>query len=133
MSFDIFQSRRNANEECRWWIRNDNEEIDEDELVYKRVPRGTFCAEEVTAEVQNDNSIAGVYMADKTSVTLKSPDDLTDMYVQTQDITNKALVEYQGEIWRVEDVQKKKARIQNSEFGKVSTISHFWFLSLIKG
>ena len=133
MSFDIFQSRRNMNEQCRWWIRNESDELDEDELIFKRVPRGFFFAKEVTAEVQNDNVIGGEFMADKTSLTIMSSDDLTDMYVQTQDITNKALVEYQGEIWRVEDVQKRKARIQNSEFGKVSTISHYWYLNLVKG
>lgn len=133
MSFDIFQSRRNMNEQCRWWIRNESDELDEDELIFKRVPRGFFFAKEVTAEVQNDNVIGGEFMADKTSLTIMSSDDLTDMYVQTQDITNKALVEYQDEIWRVEDVQKRKARIQNSEFGKVSTISHYWYLNLVKG
>ena len=133
MGFDLFQSRRNMNEFCRWWSRNESEETEEDELVYKRVPRGHFYAKEVNAEVQDDNIIGGVFMTDKTSVTIMSGDDLTDMYNEHQDVRNKVLIEYQGELWRVDNVQKRKARIQNSEFGNPDYVSHYWYLSLIKG
>ena len=133
MGFDLFQTRRNMNEECRWWSRNESDEIEEDELVYKRVPRGYFYAKEVNAEVQDDNIIGGVFMADKTSVTIMSVDDLSDLYNESQDVRNRVLVEYQGEYWRVDNVQKRKARIQNTEFGKTSEVSHYWYLSLIKG
>jgi len=133
MAFDLFQSRRNMNEECRWWSRNEAEEIDEDVLRYKRVPRGYFLAKEVNAEVQDDNVIAGIFMADKTSVTIMTADSLTDLYNEKQDIKNRVLVEYQGEIWRVDNVQKRKARIQNTEFGAADKVSHYWYLSLIKG
>ena len=133
MSFDLFQSRRNMNEQCRWWSRNESDSVPDSELRYKRVPRGVFSAKEVNAEVQDDNIIGGVFMTDKTSVTIMSSDDLSDLYNETQDITNKVLVEYQGEMWRCDSVQKRKARIQNTEFGKVSKVSHYWYLSLIKG
>lgn len=133
MSFDLFQTRRNMNEECRWWTRNESDDIEEDELVYKRVPRGFFYAKEVNAEVQDDNVIGGVFMTDKTSVTIMSSDDLSDLYNDKQDIRNRVLVEYQGEYWRADNVQKRKARIQNTEFGKSSEVSYYWYLSLIKG
>ena len=133
MGFDLFQSRRNFNEECRWWSRNEKDEYEEDELLYKRTPRGHFWAKEVNAEVQDDNIIANFFAADKTSVTIMSSDDLSDLYNDEQDVQNRVLVEYQGKIWRVENVQKRKARIQNTEFGKVEESSHYWYLSLIKG
>ena len=133
MAFDLFQSRRNMNELCRWWSRNESDDIDEDELQYKRVARGSFYAKEINAEVQDDNVIAGIFATDKTSVTIMSSDDLSDLYNEYQDIRNRTLVEYQGEIWRVDNVQKRKARIQNSEFAKTSEVSHYWYLSLIKG
>lgn len=133
MGFDLFQSRRNMNEWCRWWSRKENDEIDDDELVYKRVPRGYFNAKEVTAEVQDDNVIAGIFATDKTVLTIMTGDDLSDLYNDKQDIRNRVIVEYQGDIWRVDNIQKRKARIQNSEFGKVSKTSHYWYLSLIKG
>lgn len=133
MGFDLFQSRRNMNEECRWWSRNESDDIDEDELVYKRVPRGFFMAKEVNSEAQDDNVIGGIFMTDKTSVTIMSNDDLSDLFNEQQDIRNRVLVEYQDEIWRVDNVQKRKARIQNTEFAKTSRVSHYWYLSLIKG
>lgn len=135
MSFDLFQSRRNMNEYCKWWLRDETDEMEEDELIYKRVPAGYFYAVEVNAEVQDDNMIGGVFMADKTYVIIKSSDDLSNIYNynEKQDIRNKVIVEYQGELWRVESVQKRKVRIQNSEFAKPDLVSHYWYLSLIKG
>ena len=133
MGFDLFQSRRNMNEYCRWWIRNESEDIDEDELVYKRVPSGSFYAKEVNAEVQDDNIIGGIVMLDKTSVTIQACDNLQELYNAQQDIRNRVMVEYQGELWRVDSVQKRKAHIQNSEFAKAEYVSHYWYLSLIKG
>lgn len=125
MAFDLFQSRRNFNEHCRFWTRNESEKYDECELVYKRVASGSFWAKEVNAEVTNDNIINGVIILDRTSVTIMSPDNL-------EDITSRDVVEYQGELWRVENCQKRKAKIQNREFGKVSSVSHYWYLTLIK-
>lgn len=133
MSFDLFQSRRNCNIRCKWWSRDESEDYDEDELIYKRVPSGMFYAKEVNAEVQDDNVLANMFMLDKTSITIMSGDDLTSLYNTKLDIKNKVIVEYQGEIWRVENVQKRKARIQNSEFGNPDRLSHYWYLSLIKG
>ena len=133
MGFDLFQSRRNRNERCRWWARNEADEYEEDELIYQRVPSGYFYASEVNAETQDDNIIGGIFNTDKTSVVIMSPDDLSSLYSVQQDIRNKVIVQYQGELWRVDNVQKRKARIQNSEFGRIASISHYWYLSLIKG
>ena len=126
MSFDLFQSRRNYNEPCRWWSRNENEEYDEDEYVYKRVPSGSFFAKEVNAETDDNNIIGGVFMVDRNSVTIASPDNLDG-------IKDRDWIEYQGELWRVDNIQKRKARMQNSEFAADRNVSHYWYLSLIKG
>ncbi len=125
MSFDLFQSRRNYNEQCRWWTRNEGDNIEENELRYKRVPSGYFNAREVNAEANDKNVIGGIFMVDRTQVTIESPDNLST--IKANDI-----VEYQDELWRVENCQKKKARIQNSEFANANNVSHNWYLSLIK-
>lgn len=129
MAFDLFQQHRNFNELCLWWLRKETE--DEDELVYKRVPEGSFYAKEVNAETSDNNIINGVVMVDRTSVTIESSDDLIDIqtYVKAK---NNVLVQYQGDYWRVESVQKRKTRAQNSEFAVDSQVSHFWYLSLVK-
>lgn len=125
MAFDLFQSRRNYNIRCRWWTRNESDKYDESEYIYKRIPNGTFWAKEINAEVTDDNIINGMFLVSRTQVTIESPDDLSS-------IENDDLVEYQGSLWKVSNIQKRKSRIQNTEFAKVEKISHFWYLSLIK-
>lgn len=131
MSFDLFQQRRNFNARCMWWSRDEGDEYEEDELVYKRIPNGYFYAKEINAETKDNNVLGGVIMVDRTSVTIESADDLIDIQSQIQ-AKNNVLVKYQGDLWRVESVQKKKARIQNSEFGKPTHVSHYWYLNLVK-
>lgn len=133
MGFDLFQSRRNYNELCRWWARNENDDYEEDELIYKRIPSGFFYAKEINAETTDDNIIANIIMLDRTSVTIESPDNLEALANKKIVAKNRILVEYQGEYWRVENVQKRKKHIQNSEFANANNVSHFWYLSLIKG
>ena len=133
MGFDLFQSRRNYNEKCRWWVRNEDEKYEENTLVYKRVPDGQFWTKEITAEADNNNVVGGDFFTDKTSVTLETPDNLYSVQEHVKNhIKSEVLVDYQGELWRVTDVQMRKARIQNSEFGKPTKVSHKWYLTLIK-
>ena len=131
MSFDLFQQRRNFNERCLWWTRDEDDEYEEDEYIYNRVPEGTFWAKELNAETGDNNVIGGVVMVDRTSVTIESADDLIDIQSRIQ-AKNNVLVKYQGSLWRVESVQKRKARIQNSEFANDAHVSHYWYLNLIK-
>ena len=131
MGFDLFQSRRNFNERCEWWSRNESEDLDDNELVYKQLPSGSFFAKEENAEAEDDNLIGGIIMVDRTTVTIKSPDDLRAL-VKKYVMKNRVLVKYQGDLWRVQAVQKRKARIQNSEFADADNVSHYWYLTLIK-
>lgn len=125
MGFDLMQSRHNYNVCCQWWSRKQYADIEEDELVYNRVPSGHFYAKEVSAEANSNNAIAGVFMTEKTGVTIKSPDNL-------ENIRSKDLVEYQGEKWIVVSVQKSKAKIQRTYFASDKNCSHYWYLELRK-
>ena len=125
MAFDLFQSRRNLNERCRYWGVNESEEIELNELVYKRVADGMFYAKEVNSETENNNIISGLDMFERTTVTIFTTDDV-------KNIKRNDIVEYQEELWRVSDVQRKKARIQNSEFAAATNVSHYWYLTLKK-
>ena len=125
MSIDIFQSRRNYNEICRWWSRNENDEYSTNELISKRIESGSFCAKEVSPIQLMNTSLSGVFRIDSTHTTIKSPDNL-------ENIKADDLVEYQGELWRVDDIQKSKAKIQNTLYAYDRNCSHFWYLSLRK-
>ena len=125
MPVDLFNSRATYNEKCRWWHRNENDEIDTDELVMKSIPSGSFLAKEVSPKRTQDIQVGGVFTFEKDTITIKSPDNLSD-------ITTKDLVEFRGELWRVVTVQRSKARNQNTYFGRESNCSHYWYLELRK-
>lgn len=125
MAFDIFQSRRTYNIKCTWWSRDERDEYPTDEYKSKRIPSGYFWAKEVNAEQVKNNVVGGTFRFDVTHVTIKTPDNCSG--IKSEDI-----IEYQGSLWRVDDIQKKKARMQSTEFSKVDYVPHYWYLSLVK-
>lgn len=125
MPFDLFQSRRNYNEPCKWWSRKENSDVSEDTLIMQRIPTGTFMAREISPEQLQDLIIGGTFMFDKATTVIKSSDNLSNL-------KNKDLVWYQGEKWIVQSVQKSKARIQNTQFAYDKNCSHFWYIELRK-
>lgn len=131
MAFDLFQSRRNCHERCLWWVRNESDDYESDELVYKRIPDGMFYAKEVSAETTDNNIIGGVAMIDRSNVTIESADDLMDIQRYVLNKIN-VMVKYQDDFWRVESMQRRKSKIQNSEFANSNNVSHYWYLNLVK-
>ena len=125
MSIDIFQSRRNYNEYCKWWSRDESNQYEDTDLIMKRVPTGTFMAREISPEQIRNNIILNSFLFELGTVTIKSPDNLMG-------IKNNDLIEYQGEKWIVVNVQKTKARIQNSYYANDKNCSHYWYIELRK-
>ena len=125
MSFDPFQSRRNYNEPCKWWSRNETDDYESDVLIMKRIPTGTFMAKEVSPETERDNPIANAWLLHRSGVTIKSPDNLWG-------ISADDLILYQGEKWIVVSVQKIKARMQQTQFASDRHCSHYWYIELRK-
>lgn len=125
MSFDLFQSRRNYNEPCKWWNEDARDKFDPDELIYNRNPTGTFMAKEVSPETERDNPVINTWLIHRSGTTIKTPDNIDG-------IKSECLVWYQGELWVVVDVQKVKARIQQTQFATDKNCSHYWYIELRK-
>lgn len=125
MSFDFGQTRRGYNEHCKWWSRNETDQYDNSELVYKRIPSGEFFAREVSPQMENNNIISGTFLFEKDTITIETPENL-------QGIKPNDYIMYQDEYWIVVDVQSRQVRQQQTEFMKHKRISHHWFLSLRK-
>lgn len=123
--FDILQSRNTYNEPCKWWSRNEADENHSDTLIMSRTPSGIFNAKEVNPETKQNTIVGNTFMFDKTSVTIKTPDNVIG-------IKNNDLVLYQGEKWIVVDAQKRLSRNQHTYFAKDSHCSHFWYIELRK-
>lgn len=125
MSIDIFQSRRNYNEPCRWWSRNESDDNEPNELISKRVPTGTFMAKEMSPMQLMNMNLGGTFRIDSTHTTIKTTDDL-------EGIKSDDLIEYQNDLWRIDDVQKSKAKMQNTWYANDRHCSHYWYISLRK-
>lgn len=125
MSFDLFQSRRNYNEPCKWWNEDARDKFDPDELIYNRIATGTFMAKEVSPETERNNPVINTWLINRSGTTIKTPDNIDG-------IKSECLVWYQGELWVVVDVQKVKARIQQTQFATDKNCSHYWYIELRK-
>ena len=120
----LWASRRDCHEECTWWSRNEEvgEEVN-DELIMKRQPSGTFYAKEYSPEYYDGNNFAGSFRVDRTTVTLRTPDDISG-------IKNDDIVKYQGVKWIVTSVQRKNVRNGMTEFTYEDNVPHFYYIQL---
>lgn len=125
MALDLFQSRREYNELCKWWSRDERDENTSDELIYKRIPTGTFLAKEVSPESIQNNVISGSFMFDRTTTTIKSVDNLNG-------IKQNDLILFRGEKWIIASVQRSKSKVQNTLFAIDKNCSHYWYIELRK-
>lgn len=118
-SADIFTSRRRHFNECMYWCRTE-EDIERDidlmtivyvdsdlnELCYERSPNGEFSATEINDYTSDNNIVAGSFMFDENMVTLETNDDVSE-------ISQNDLVAYDGHVWRVTSISKRKKKRQN--------------------
>lgn len=119
---DIYHSRRINYNRCIYWVRDEDGIGDEDELIYKKKPAGIFYATESNAETNSANMLAGVFMTEQYDVLLESSDWL--------DVLCKdCIVKYNGELWRVNEVQKKPYK-KESQFRTKKTYK--WFIGLVR-
>lgn len=124
MSIDIFASRREYHELCKWWERDESDDTPLEEIDYQIPPKGIFYAKETSPEY-NDNNIVGNFMFDRTTVTITSPDNLFDMH-------RNSVVLYQGDYWIVDSIQKVHYRQKQQEFAVDKHNSHHWVLRMRK-
>jgi hypothetical protein len=119
---DIYHSRRSSHDLCAFWIRNEDGIGNSDEYFYKTPPTGYFYAKEINPETVNNNVIMGMFMADQHHIMLESTDDLSDM-------TENSRVRFNGEIWRVESLQKTPI-IKENELCRFK--AYYWYISLVR-
>lgn len=101
---DIFTSRRVEFDDCVFWKRD--EEIS-NFLEYDMLEScATFSASQITSIEQMPQVVAGIFMFDSSTVTIKSYDDLSEM-----DFND--VVKFRGKFYRVESVQGVPTRKTN--------------------
>lgn len=100
---DVFRSRRTEPNECEYWINTDEFHPTLDEYDMDKLPDGTFFATEMNSMMDEYQVVEQAFMFRSHNVALKTNDDISDM-------TENSVVKYDGELWRVKNVQKEKKK-----------------------
>lgn len=121
---DLFHSRRANYDSCKYWIRDKRAQSGTpSQWVLYNQPNGSFYAKPVSVKSTQMNVINGVWALDNNHITLETDDDVND-------IDRGHVVEYDGELWIVESVQREIHR-KESEFCKHN--DYRYFIALTKG
>ena len=119
MSVDIYNTRRGYFNKCKWYAR-DEDTGESNEIIISRPANGIFYAKEIAAQTSQDKVINGMFLFDQDTITIESQDSLTG-------IKRGCLVEYNGKIWHLINVQESIVKKQREFTHKTSAT---WYLQL---
>lgn len=122
MAINLFHSRRTSYALCKYWKRKTNGYGDANELIHNEKPSGYFYAKPMSAKNKDLETLQGVMMYDKDSLTLKTTDDIKDL--KAQDI-----IEFRGLLWFVDNVQVEEI-VKQTQFNYSN--SFIYYLSIRK-
>ena len=122
MAINLFHSRRTSYALCKYWKRKTNGYGDANELIHNEKPSGYFYAKPMSAKNKDLETLQGVMMYDKDSLTLKTTDDIKDL--KAQDI-----IEFRGSLWFVDNVQDEEI-VKQTQFNYSN--SFIYYLSIRK-
>lgn len=113
---DLWQSRRDLFNEVEYWSQVANEDlVSNSQLVYNRMPTGSFMAKEISSYSLDSQVVGETVMFDDTSVTLYTRDKIEDLKVNDK-------VRYNGKFFRVDNIQKNYVKKQKQFIkGQIST------------
>lgn len=112
---DLNTSRRTYHTKCRYWKVNTKYK-DKSELVHDKKPFGIFFAKENNSWT-SDNEIVNEVLMIKTSEISISTQDKNSLEVND-------IVDYNGDLWIVINVQRKKIKRQSQFMKTTSEITY---------
>ena len=107
--------RRSNFNKCYYWNREDKN-VDKEEYAHSNKANGYFYAKELAPIINSKNIVNGTFMFDRNQTTLQTSDSIK---IESGDI-----VKYQGELWRVVDVQIKPIKNQTQFIRKPDNITY---------
>lgn len=105
---DLYRSRRGYNYKCFYWNRKTNGIMDNEELIHKQAPTGSFYAKIVSSKANDTNDIAGVFRIGTEGLTLETNDYVTGL-------EKDDLVLFDSKKWLVGRINTEAIQ-KNSEF-----------------
>ena len=116
---DLWQSRRDSFTEVEYWSQVDDEDlVGNQQLVYNRVPTGTFMAKEISVYSMDSQVVGETVLVDDQSITLFTRDKISDLRVNDK-------VKYDGKFFRVDNIQKNYVKKQR-QFHRGKTSASYY-------
>lgn len=112
--FDLFTTRRTYFDRCEYWKR-DAVSSDLSAYVAENKPYGFFYAKERSPKTRVKQQV-GDYLVDETTVTIETQDKV--------DISSGDIVEFDGVVWQVLDVQVSEVHRQRQFMRNASNITY---------
>lgn len=104
---DIYRSRRGKFYKCFYWKRDVSQPMDNEELIHKERPSGTFYAKISSSHFNDTQDVAGVFRVATEGINIETEDIV--------DLDKDDLVQFRGNIWLVGRVNSDPVQ-KNSEF-----------------
>lgn len=116
---DLWQSRRDSFTEVEYWSQVDDEDlVGNQQLVYNRVPTGTFMAKEISVYSMDSQAVGETVLVDDQSITLFTRDKISDLRVNDK-------VKYDGKFFRVDNIQKNYVKKQRQFMKELSSAEYY--------
>lgn len=117
----MINTRRIYKERCKHW-QIDDEDIELSELTYKHQPTMVFYAKEADSSYKTSIADNGIINIDQDNTVIESQDDLSIISVRD-------VIEYNEELWIVENIRNKKYN-KTTEYNRRA--SKIWWLTIRK-
>lgn len=120
---EMFTSRRTTFEKCFFWSQERcRDNVKREEISRKIKPTGYFMAKDSSDENSTHQTVGGAFIFERNTITLKTYDDISNL-------EHDDFVKYDGRMWIVDDIRRKKNRRQ-SQFGTATP--YVYYISLRK-
>ena len=103
---DLRTSRRDYFLYCTYWSQIENEDlVANNEIIHTKIPTGSFYAKEVNSYTIESDVVASVFMAESTTITIETADDVSDL-------RRNDIVKIDDKVYRVDNIQKTPIKKQ---------------------
>lgn len=121
---DLWKSRRDMYLECDYWLQDENENyVENNEIVHKKLPVGHFTAKEIAAYSRDSQFLGETFAAPQETITLLTHDKLFGL--RENDIVR---IRPNEKIYRVDSIQRVPEKKQRFFLQSGYSNSHYIML-----
>lgn len=119
---DLWKSRRDVYLTCDYWVQDDNDYVENNEIVHKKMPIGHFTAKEISSYTRDTAFLGETFATPQESITLITHDKID---LKENDFVR---IRPHEKIYRVDSVQRIPEKKQR--FFMKSNFSNSYYIML---